>query len=165
MRLVCSSSCFQKCESASLSHARSKHKVASPLNKYIDTSGICPVCRTNFFSRTRVLAHVSETRVRNKTGRKTCRQRLLVGDFTEIISTVFADAAIASRTERREAQRRGRTHTLATIPAKRQARPEQYSQLRPCKRLRTKTARADIISVPIGNPDALKRRRVRADNF
>jgi len=142
------------------SHMRSKHKVTSPLNKYIDTSGICPVCRTNFFSRTRVLAHVSETRVRNKTGRKTCRQKLLAGDFPEITSTIFADAAIASRTERREAQRRGRTHTLATIPAKRQARPEQYSQLRPCKRLRTKTAPADVVFVPYTVPDASKRRRI-----
>jgi len=142
------------------SHMRSKHKVTSPLNKYIDNSGICPVCRTNFFSRTRVLAHVSETRVRNKTGRKTCRQKLLAGDFPEISSTIFADAAIASRTERREAQRRGRTHTLATIPAKRQARPEQYSQLRPCKRLRTKTAPADVVFVPYTVPDASKRRRI-----
>ena len=76
------------------------------------------------------------------------------------LESTFADATLASRTERREAQRRGRTHTLATLPAKRQAAIEQYSQLRPIKRPRVKTAPADIAFVPIGSLDALKRRRI-----
>jgi len=154
---LCATSPAFKNAKALASHIRCKHKVTSPLNKYIDNSGICPVCATNFHSRTRVLAHVSETRVRNKSGRKTCRQILQAGDFPEISESIFADATLASRTERREAQRRGRTHTLAILPAKGQAATEQYSQLRPIKRLRIK---ADIAFVPIGNLDALKRRRI-----
>ena len=162
---LCASCPAFKNARALASHIRCKHKVTSPLNRYIDNSGICPVCRTNFYSRTRVLTHVSETRVRNKSGRKTCRQRLLAGDFPELCVSVFADATLASRKERRAAQRCGRTHTLATLPAKRQARPEHYSQLRPLKRLRTKTSPADVVFVPNGNSDALKRRRVEAHAF
>ena len=142
------------------SHIRCKHKVTNPLNKYIDNSGICPVCATNFYSRTRVLAHVSETRIRSKSGRQTCRQILQAGHFPKIGESTLADATLAARTERREAQRRGRTHTLATLPAKRQEAPERYSELRPLKRLRIKTAPADITFVPFGIPDALKRRRI-----
>ena len=157
---LCASSPAFKSAKALASHIRCKHKVTNPLNKYIDNSGICPVCKTNFHSRTRVLAHVSETRIRNKSGRQTCRQILQAGHFPEISESILADATLAARTERREAQRRGRTHALATLPAKRQAAPEQYRELRPLKRLRIKTAPADITFVPFGIPDALKRRRI-----
>ena len=157
---LCSSHPAFKNARALASHMRSKHKITNPLNRYIDNSGICPICGTNFFSRARVLTHVSETRVRNKSGRKSCRQRLLKGEFPQISDTVFADAVLATRTERREAQRRGRTHVLATLPAKRQLGLEQYSGLRPLKRLRSKTAPTNIVFVSNVNADALKRRRL-----
>ena len=59
-----------KSAKALASHVRIKHKVTNPLNTYVDDSGICPVCHTNFFSRARVLTHFSETRIRNKSGRR-----------------------------------------------------------------------------------------------
>jgi hypothetical protein len=157
---LCSSNPAFKSAKALASHMRSKHKVTNPLNRYIDNSGICPVCGTSFFSRARVLTHVSETRVRNKSGRKSCRQRLLAGEFPTVSDTVFTDAVLATRTERREAQRRGRTHVLATLPAKRRVSPEPYSGVRPLKRLRVKTAPTNIVFVANVSADALKRRRL-----
>eukprot|EP00973_Karenia_brevis_P027721 3820619-Karenia_brevis.AAC.1 len=68
-----------KSAKALASHQRAKHKFRNPLGAYLDDSGICPVCGTNFHNRVRVLAHVSDTRVRSKVQRLTCRQQLLRG--------------------------------------------------------------------------------------
>ena len=91
---------------------RIKHMVTNPLNKYVDDSGICPVYHINFVSRARVLTHVSETRIRNKSGRRTCRQRLMAGELPLLSESCLTAATLATRTERRDAQRRGRTRCL-----------------------------------------------------
>eukprot|EP00972_Heterocapsa_arctica_P053361 7861148-Heterocapsa_arctica.AAC.1 len=44
------------------SHRRAKHGLRNPLRVFLDASGVCPVCRAAFGSRTRALAHVTEQR-------------------------------------------------------------------------------------------------------
>eukprot|EP00973_Karenia_brevis_P027885 3841401-Karenia_brevis.AAC.1 len=63
------------------------------------------------------MKHVSESRVRSKTGRTSCRQALLEGNFPQIDAGVLTAAMSASRVERREARRNGRSNVLATRPA------------------------------------------------
>ena len=52
-------------------HLRTKHKQRTCVSEYIDDSGVCPCCKVNFYSRVRVLRHVSETRCRDKEKYKT----------------------------------------------------------------------------------------------
>jgi hypothetical protein len=54
-------------------HLRVKHGITSSVKMYIDGSGICPICMTNFRSRSRVIAHVSDTR------RPKCRNKIFRG--------------------------------------------------------------------------------------
>ena len=134
---------------------------------YVDNSGICPVCGTNFFSRARVLTHVYETKIRNETGQQTCRQKLLAGCCPALSESILGPAATATRKERREAQRHGRTHVPATVRAKRRQDEAQTTVfanlscgLRPLKRLRTKTAQADIVFA--SSEGVPKRRRLES---
>eukprot|EP00973_Karenia_brevis_P080957 11230694-Karenia_brevis.AAC.1 len=81
------------------------------------------------------------------------------GAFRKLSSVELQRAIETSRIERREAQRKGRTHVLA---AKRAKRPVgtigafDCSSLRPLKRLRTKTAPADVTFIFCGPPAAPK---------
>eukprot|EP00973_Karenia_brevis_P014898 2033769-Karenia_brevis.AAC.1 len=69
---VCANAPVFKHAKALASHMRSKHGVRSDMNKYIGDTGVCPVCGTDFHNRVRLLAHVSDMRVRSKTRRVTC---------------------------------------------------------------------------------------------
>eukprot|EP00973_Karenia_brevis_P042018 5817041-Karenia_brevis.AAC.1 len=64
------------------------HKVRNPVHKYIDDSGVCPVCRTVLGSRAKVIAHASEKRCRGKK-RLTCNEILLHGGVPEIEADVL----------------------------------------------------------------------------
>ena len=101
------------------SHQRTKHKLRNPLTDYLDDSGICPVCSSHFHNRVRLLAHVSETRKRSKTSHATCRELLLRGAFPKISVELRTAAGMKDREMRRAAQRAGRSHVLADLPAKR----------------------------------------------
>ena len=86
---------------------------------FLDDSGICPVCNSNFHNRVRLLSHVSETRKRSKTNRATCRELLLRGAFPKISPDMRVAYEMKDREMRRAAQRAGRSHVLADLPAKR----------------------------------------------
>mmetsp|Transcript_15780 Transcript_15780/g.40697 ORF Transcript_15780/g.40697 Transcript_15780/m.40697 type:complete len:447 (+) Transcript_15780:64-1404(+) len=45
---------------------RFKHGVHNALTRYVDGSGVCPVCCTAFSTRTRLLSHVAERRLRGR---------------------------------------------------------------------------------------------------
>eukprot|EP00973_Karenia_brevis_P096181 12431002-Karenia_brevis.AAC.1 len=153
-----------KSAKALASHMRAKHKIRSPINKYIDSSGKCPVCGMKFSNRERVLAHVSERRIRNRAGRPNCRQKLLAGAFPILCPDALERATLETRVALRESRKRGHTHVIASTYA-RKNRPinvdhtaESHILLRPWKRLRTKTPAANVIFVPC--EDSSKRRRL-----
>ena len=60
-------------------HMRGAHRQRSNLRVFVDGSGTCPICRTQFASRIQALAHVSERRKRAKTPTVSCRDRLEAG--------------------------------------------------------------------------------------
>ncbi|CAK0883470.1 unnamed protein product, partial [Prorocentrum cordatum] len=91
---------------ALLQHKRIAHKQTAPIKAFIDDSGACPACKTDFLERHRVIRHVSDSR------RPACR--------TQIMSTLPAQspelvAAWEARDNERVrlARRAGSTHILA----------------------------------------------------
>ena len=85
----------------------------------MDDSGICPVCTSHFHNRVRLLAHLSETRKRSKSNRATCRELLLRGSFPKVSAEIRTASEMKDREMRRAAQRTGRSHVIADLPAKR----------------------------------------------
>jgi len=108
-------------------HMRVKHKERNMLDKYIDSSGVCPVCRVNFHTRVHVLRHVSEKRCRAKVKYKTCREQLLERKFPVVDATALQSAHELDRNLRAQARKRGRTQVLVEVPAKRARWANQYS--------------------------------------
>merc|ERR1712060_993012 len=49
-------------EKAYLQHCRIVHKETVPIKNYIDDSGVCPECLTNFQERFRVVHHLTDKR-------------------------------------------------------------------------------------------------------
>ena len=49
-------------EKALLQHKRIRHGYKDKVTRYIDGSGTFPMCKTNFRTRLRVLAHVTDNR-------------------------------------------------------------------------------------------------------
>jgi hypothetical protein len=94
-------------EKALSCHMRSKHGMRSPVKQYIDGTGICPVCGTNFLTRIRVIAHLSDVR------RPKCRNVLLSGSRAPLPPSVQQALEELDRTTRREALQAGHTHPIA----------------------------------------------------
>ena len=95
-------------EKALSCHMRVLHGMRSPIKQYVDGSGICRICLTNFRTRIRVISHLSDKR------RPRCRDRLLSGDFEPLPADVQKDLDDRDRVIRREAVRSGHTHPIAS---------------------------------------------------
>ena len=94
-------------EKALACHMRTKHGIRSPVKQYIDGSGICVVCHTDFQTRIRVISHLSDIR------RPKCRNILLSGTFEPLLIDVQHALEELDRTTRREALQAGHTHPIA----------------------------------------------------
>ena len=102
-------------------HARIKHNVISVINRTIPEIPVCPICSTNYHTRERLVAHLSETRVRSQVRRTNCRT-----EFLALGWPLLSPSQLASFSERRKAdakvmRKAGHTCTLAEAPAKRGA--------------------------------------------
>ena len=95
-------------------HMRIKHTKHSIIHNFVDDSGVCPNCATNFVSRIRVISHLSDTRP----SRCRCRNAVLSGDIVPELSPEFV-AKLNSRDRefKKQALRDGHTHALAAVPA------------------------------------------------
>ena len=88
-----------------LSHKRAKHGIKCNARLYIDSDATCPVCLTQFGSRLRAIAHLSDQR------RTQCSSQLL--RLTLVHPERVASLDALDRAERREAQRDGKSHPRA----------------------------------------------------
>ena len=88
-------------------HCRRVHGIKSSIREFVDGSGICPVCETNFHTRLRVLAHLSDKR------RTKCSSALQSGTFERLPSTEVTRLDQADAQARRAARKNGHTHALA----------------------------------------------------
>ena len=100
---------------AMLAHMRSKHGVRCPQRYYSYSDGQCPVCKTCFQTRLRVLAHLSDSRQ----GRNKCWLCIAENpqNFEQLTENQAKELDDLDRTARREAVRAGHTHVLAKMSA------------------------------------------------
>jgi hypothetical protein len=80
---------------------------------YADAKGICPICKTDFKSRIRCLAHLSDRR------RTKCSDMILESGVSKLSQAIVDKLDMADRTFRREAHQSGHTHPIAQKPATR----------------------------------------------
>jgi len=100
------------------SHIRAKHKKLDSLTDFLGNSSRCPVCCVDFASRTRLVAHITDKRVRGKKP-ITCRQVLAAGLVTPISHDELTAARMHDRSDRRAAFKRGHSQPLAAGLTKR----------------------------------------------
>ena len=99
-------------QKALASHMRSAHNVKNMYRLYVDGSGKCPVCSTNLHSRLRVIAHLSDPRRNLK-----CRQAIHDGTVQSLPQSEVTKLDALDTLARREAQRAGRSHPIASESA------------------------------------------------
>ena len=92
------------------SHQRSKHGVRNFMKSYIDGSGRCPSCKTQFKARVSLLNHVNDRR------RPKCKEFILEQCQPLEPSTV-SELDANDNELRRAARRAGRSHHIVTAPA------------------------------------------------
>ena len=120
-------------------HARVKHGKRCDMNRYVATAS-CPVCGKGFADRLRVIAHLSETRVRARHARRSCREVVLAGGVVQLDDSVVETLDGEARRQRRAARRAGHTRPVVSEHQRANKRPLEELTRRPAKRLRVKTA-------------------------
>jgi hypothetical protein len=90
---------------------RTKHKVLCEFPYFVDATGTCPICKTVYNSRIRCLAHISDKR------RPKCADELRKGRVHKLSEATVQKLDAADREQRRLAQRQGRSHPIAQLPA------------------------------------------------
>ena len=145
------------------SHIRTKHRNVSDVSRFVGISRRCCVCCTQFSTRTRLVAHLTDNRRR---GRRafTCRDVLRSGFVKEVNEQEFKSAHLHDRELRRQARKRGHTQPHALYPAKRlkvgaccgsvamsctediPSNRLDWLAVPPAKRLRRKTSLDEIIT-------------------
>ena len=93
-------------ERALAEHCRAKHGHRLAVKQHIEGSGVCPACGTNFRTRLRCIAHLSDKR------RPTCTAWVLA-NVPALPRDVLAKLDEHDRAAKREAWAQGRTHPLA----------------------------------------------------
>ena len=93
-----------------VTHERRSHGIRAAPRLWAGESAECPVCHTRFSTRTRLIAHLSETRVRY--GRHPCRSKLDL--FPQIPEAECRRLDELDRLARGAAQRAGHSHPLST---------------------------------------------------
>ena len=68
MRTVAATLSKASSERASAAHAQRVHGYRTEWSKRVDDSGVCPVCKATFHTRTRVMNHVRSSACRSKVG-------------------------------------------------------------------------------------------------
>ena len=92
-------------------HRRVAHGITSSVKHFIDDSGMCPICGTNFRSRLRVISHLSDVR------RPACRDKVLSGEVQRLDAAKLKAFQCADREALTHARKRGHSHVIAEGPA------------------------------------------------
>ena len=119
-------------------HIRIGHKQRSGLRCFLDASATCPVCKTQFASRIRWLAHVSEQRKRGASQALSCRERLERGEVSPLESSMVDALDEIDKKLRAEARRSGRVQPLVLVKASRTKTRGQPDAVVPCEIARRK---------------------------
>ena len=148
------------------------------ISSFLGGDGQCPVCRLVFSSRTRLIAHASEGRVRGSRA-VTCRDIFAAGLVQPLRQPALDALAEQDRMSRRCAAKRGHTHSLNERPFKRRkvattvpplrfdlcsgyheyaegpsncANPVDWAAIRPTRRLRSKASLDVVVLATVQSP-------------
>ena len=118
--IICNGVSF-KSQKALDQHCRIKHNVRSSVAPRLPNISVCPVCFTQFDNRSRLLTHLSETRVRSRTGNTSCKAEFLkLPRFQCNVEGVEASKIQAEQNKHISSARKlGHSHVLANVPARR----------------------------------------------
>ena len=94
-------------EKALGAHARTKHGDRTPIKQYVDDTGVCPICKSFYRTRIRVIAHLSDRR------RPMCRDLVLAGEVPLLDPNIAAQLEDRDRQLLRDARKAGATHVMA----------------------------------------------------
>ena len=118
------------------SHARVKHGSRSYVKQFIGDDFRCPVCRNQFSTRLRAIAHLSEKRKRGKRTRL-CNDVIMQGTFQPVEPETLAKLDLLDRKLRGDARSIGKSQPLSSYKAKRLL--VDLSEIPPKKRFRLRT--------------------------
>ena len=94
------------------SHNRIKHKCRNPIMEFLDDSGICPACETNFQSRWRCFKHLADPR------RQKCATKIRDGNDRRVSPSEMQKIDEEHRRCVKEARKEGHSQPIASIAAR-----------------------------------------------
>ena len=101
-----------KCARALLTHKRVVHGIRNHMRLFADRDGVCPICKGQYMTRIRLVAHLSDKR------RTKCHDQIVEQSLPQLSPARVAELDEEDRVARRAAQRAGLSH----VPAAGQAR-------------------------------------------
>ena len=102
-------------------HARIKHNIVSVIHRIVPDIAVCHICYTNYHTRERLVAHLSETRIRSQVRRTNCRTEFLALGWPVLSPSQLASFNARRNADAKKMRRAGHTHTLAEAPVQRGA--------------------------------------------
>ena len=103
-----------------------------------------PFCKKAFASRLRVIAHLSETRVRAKVPKATCRDRVLAGEAPRVPPETLERLNEADKVQRTQSRRQGHSTPVVAGHQHANKRPLPQAKQMPRRRVRAKTGPSDM---------------------
>ena len=129
-------------------HRRVAHGARMDARRYVSGASACPVCGVTFSCRPKVLAHLAEARQRGKDSGPSCRDQLMSGRWAPLPDGEVASLDLQDRALRASARKRGwtqpRSNGRVSRPPKRGLVVSAAPDHLPCKRLTSKTSRAEV---------------------
>ena len=98
-------------------HKRIRHNIRSPIATHIQDISICPICCTDFQSRPRLLAHLSDGRVRSLTRKTSCRAEFLANLGLPSSAVLDGQLRAQQNSNAKQDRRLGKTSPVAVMPA------------------------------------------------
>ena len=98
-------------------HRWSKHKLKAGVRNFLGDVSVCPICRTDFRSRIRLVKHMSERRVRAKNRPTTCQQVFLSSNPAPVPDVELQRLEARDKTRSKEVRKSGHSHELAAVPS------------------------------------------------
>ena len=100
-------------------HKWSAQRTHSNIRDLVPDTSKCPICETDYFSRSRLIKHLLEKRVRSKNRAKSCRQEFIDSNPTPVDPEILADSERQGFHEGKAARISGHTNVFAKKPCQR----------------------------------------------
>ena len=100
-------------------HMRVKHSMRSSFVSFVPDTSLCPICKTDFQSRLRLLTHLGEKRVRSKARGISCQKAFMNSNPAPVDTCLLEELNARDAAARKVARQAGRTHELAFVSARR----------------------------------------------